>query len=277
MSFLLAVALSLKIHIRHCIWMYSILQRPNMTNSAAMNSHRVTIHIHQKHPLETKQNLPEVTVRRIVNPGDDDAWWSSAVAVVVTAFLLKFSGITRLSGGRWGCCWLFFLLGGLAAVFRPISVHEVWVDMLLLLLLFCSTDDDEVEVVGLRPAMALLMVDAASIEAWWAGGGQMGSWMDNTALAADIEPIVDRCEVAASLALVSLSSWLLLESSDDDQWAGFEVTDFFAKKQRGISQTQMEWLLLFQITIVCVSVFREMRVLCSNHLPFSHYLLVAKI
>ena len=218
-----------------------------------------------KTSIRNRTNLPELTVRRIVNPGDDDAWWSSAVAVVVTAFLLKFSGITRLSGGRWGCCWLFFLLGGLAAVFRPISVHEVWVDMLLLLL-FCSTDD--VEVVGLRPAMALLMVDAASIEAWWAGGGQMGSWMDNTALAADIEPIVDRCEVAASLALVSLSSWLLLESSDDDQWAGFEVTDFFAKKQRGISQTQMEWLLLFQITIVCVSVFREMRVLCSNHLPF---------
>ena len=26
-----------------------------MTNSAAMNLHRVTIHIHQKHPLETKQ------------------------------------------------------------------------------------------------------------------------------------------------------------------------------------------------------------------------------
>ena len=33
MSSLLAVALSLKIHIRHCIWMYPILQRPNMTNS----------------------------------------------------------------------------------------------------------------------------------------------------------------------------------------------------------------------------------------------------
>ena len=260
MSFLLAVALSLKIHIRHCIWMYPILQRPNMTNSDYLTLCNYP-YFHQKHPLETKQtNLPDVTVRRIVNPGDDDAWWSSAVAVVVTAFLLKFSGITRLSGGRWGCCWLFFLLGGLAAVFRPISVHEVWVDMLLLLL-FCSTDDD-VEVVGLRPAMALLMVDAASIEAWWAGGGQMGSWMDNTALAADIEPIVDRCEVAASLALVSLSSWLLLESSDDDQWAGFEVTDFFAKKQRGISQTQMEWLVLFQITIVCASVFwGKMRVL----------------
>ena len=275
MSFLLAVALSLKIHIRHCIWMYSIHQSPNISSGMFLNM--TNYPSPPKTSIRNQTNLPEVTVRRIVNPGDDDAWWSSAVAVVVTAFLLKFSGITRLSGGRWGCCWLFFLLGGLAAVFRPISVHEVWVDMLLLLLLFCSTDDDEVEVVGLRPAMALLMVDAASIEAWWAGGGQMGSWMDNTALAADIEPIVDRCEVAASLALVSLSSWLLLESSDDDQWAGFEVTDFFAKKQRGISQTQMEWLLLFQITIVCVSVLQKWECSAVIIFPSSHYLLVAKI
>ena len=68
MSFLLAVALSLKIQIRHCIWMYSILHWPNMTNSAATNYPYPL-----KHPLEIKTNLPEVTVRRIVNPGDDDA------------------------------------------------------------------------------------------------------------------------------------------------------------------------------------------------------------
>ena len=73
MSFLLAVALSLKIHIRHCICMYPILQRPNMTISDYLTLCNYP-YFHQKHPLETKQTiLPDVTVRRIVNPGDDDA------------------------------------------------------------------------------------------------------------------------------------------------------------------------------------------------------------
>jgi hypothetical protein len=92
---------------------------------------------------------------------------------------------------------------------------------------------------GLNPAMALVMVEAANIEAWWAGGGHMGCWIDSTALAAEIEPMVDRCDAAdsavAAAAVVSLSSsWLLLVSSDQWVW-GY---DFLAKKQRGISFTQ---------------------------------------
>ena len=194
------------------------------------------------------EDLPEVTTARsIVNP---ESWLllvGPLLLVFEATFLLRFSGITRFNGGRWD----FFRRGGLAAVLTRLNsaaellvVHEVWVAMLLLLvLLFCSS----IVVIGvlgggdgLNPAMALVMVEAANIEAWWAGGGHMGCWIDKTALAAEIDPMVDRCEavdsaVAAAAAVVdSLSSWLLLVSSD--QWV-FEVNDFLAKKQRGISFT----------------------------------------
>ena len=61
----------------------------------------------------------------------------------------------------------------------------------------------------------------------------MGCCIDKTALAAVIDPMVDLWGVAASLVFVSLSSWLLLESSEFQ--CVFEVADFLAKKQRGIS------------------------------------------
>ena len=49
----------------------------------------------------------------------------------------------------------------------------------------------------------------AIMEAWWAGGGQMGSWMESTALAAEMEPTVDLCTGSAS----SLPLLLLVSSS----------------------------------------------------------------
>ena len=186
------------------------------------------------------EDLPEVTTARsIVNP---ESWLLLVPLLTFEAtFLLRFSGITRFKGGRWD----FFRRGGLAAVLTRLNsaaelvVHEVCVAMLLLVLLFCSTIVVGAGGDGLNPAMALVMVEAANIEAWWAGGGHMGCWIDRTALAAEIEPMVDRCEAAdsavAAAAVVSLSSWLLLVSSD--QWV-FEVNDFLAKKQRGISFTQ---------------------------------------
>ena len=41
--------------------------------------------------------------------------------------------------------------------------------------------------------------DEAMMEAWWAGGGQMGSCMESTAFAAEIEPMVEgRWETVAA-------------------------------------------------------------------------------
>ena len=40
---------------------------------------------------------------------------------------------------------------------------------------------------------AFITEEVAKMEAWWAGGGQMGSWIDKTALAAEMEPTVERC------------------------------------------------------------------------------------
>ena len=78
----------------------------------------------------------------------------------------------------------------------------------------------------------------------------MGCCIDKTALAAVMDPMVDLWGVAASgLVFVSLSSWLLLESSEFQ--CVFEVADFLAKKQRGISLIN-RWDLT---EIGCVSVF----------------------
>ena len=84
----------------------------------------------------------------------------------------------------------------------------------------------------------------AIMEAWWAGGGQMGSWMESTALAAEMEPMVERWDtllpwVPANMVEVAatFSWWLLLvTSSGPSQWPLMEA-DFLARKQRGIVLT----------------------------------------
>ena len=81
----------------------------------------------------------------------------------------------------------------------------------------------------------------AIMEAWWAGGGQMGSWMESTALAAEMLPMVERWDtlppwVPANMVEVAatFSWWLLLvTSSGPSQWPLMEA-DFLARKQRGI-------------------------------------------
>ena len=53
----------------------------------------------------------------------------------------------------------------------------------------------------------------AIMEAWWAGGGQMGSWMESTALAAEMEPMVERWDTllpwvpANMVAVAATFSW----------------------------------------------------------------------
>lgn len=84
----------------------------------------------------------------------------------------------------------------------------------------------------------------AIMEAWCAGGGQMGSWMESTAFAAEMEPMVERWDtlppwVPANIVEVAatFSWWLLLvTSSGPSQWPLIEA-DFLARKQRGIVLT----------------------------------------
>ena len=79
---------------------------------------------------------------------------------------------------------------------------------------------------------------------WWAGGGYIGSWMESTAFAAEMEPMVERWETVtaqpaasrpANMEVAASSSWwlLLVTSSGPQCWPLVEA-DFFARKQRGI-------------------------------------------
>ena len=180
-------------------------------------------------------NLPHsvVALRRMVNP---QGLWSEAPDDVLLLLLSK----VRFKGSR---CKGFFLLGGRAAAFELQGKVCVPVSVLFLgskVLLLCVA------------AMAAFITDeVAKMEAWWAGGGQMGSWIERTALAAEMEPTVERCWVEAGWPAwlsLSLSSWWLLLVSCCSLMAKFELwkvlrpsrpvleleADFLARKQRGM-------------------------------------------
>ena len=178
-------------------------------------------------------NLPHsvVALRRMVNP---QGLWPSADVLLLLLSKVRFKG-RRCKG--------FFLLGGRAAAFELQGRVCVPVSVLFLgskVLLLCVA------------AMAAFITDeVAKMEAWWAGGGQMGSWIERTALAAEMEPTVERCWVEAGWPAwlsLSLSSWWLLLVSCCSLMAKFELwkvlrpsrpvleleADFLARKQRGM-------------------------------------------
>ena len=183
-------------------------------------------------------NLPHsvVALRRMVNP---KGLWSSTAIPEATDVLLLLLSKVRFKGRR---CKGFFLLGGRAAAFELQGKVCVPVSVLFLgskVLLLCVA------------AMAAFITDeVAKMEAWWAGGGQMGSWIERTALAAEMEPTVERCWVEAGWPAwpLSLSSWWLLLVSCCSLMAKVELwksrrprrpvleleADFLARKQRGM-------------------------------------------
>ena len=183
-------------------------------------------------------NLPHsvVALRRMVNP---KGLWSSTAIPEATDVLLLLLSKVRFKGRR---CKGFFLLGGRAAAFELQGKVCVPVSVLFLgskVLLLCVA------------AMAAFITDeVAKMEAWWAGGGQMGSWIERTALAAEMEPTVERCWVEAGWPAwpLSFSSWWLLLVSCCSLMAKVELwksrrprrpvleleADFLARKQRGM-------------------------------------------